>query len=413
MGYDDQKFGSRTKLSILRDYSKETRPSDPYFGKKKQKASWIAMGSQVIYAGGLLPEGAVATKIYNEGCLYKLQTGGLGDLDGSLIYCDKEYIGGNLNWAAATLVDSSEGLISFGNNIISPNFFYILNASDLYSLTIPEELLGFVPFQEEFQSTSVVQISDQEYRLCTLCLGGPFIMDEELEYSREDITNLAIRPALEEYFKWFPKHLITTHPISSTESIDVEFPSGAYGVLHWDVQQAGTSIATGGIANTLLRSFEDAYFGNTSAANITGSYYGNRAPHTNLSGTSNLLLSRAATQGMVNYSTRSYFDTYIAEDGKKHAKFYSTKGGVAEIYWGVETWDFADVEFARLPELRKLCNANVKMLFGNLRRQAKSGIPGAYDYSGWVTEATAEIKEVREDWMKIPKASGILRGSLG
>jgi len=371
------------------------------------------MGSQIIYAGGTLPEGVVPTKIYNAGCLYKLQTGGLGELSGALLYCDKEYIGGNLVWSQATLVDEASGFISFGNSIISPCFYYIMSAQDLIDVVVPSELIGFIPFQEEFQSTSLVQIPDQEYRLCTLCLGGPFITDEELEYSREDITNLANRPALEEYFKWFPKHMVTTHTISSTDGIDVEFPTGAYGVLHWDVQQAGTSIATGGIANTLLRSFEDAYFGNCSAANITGSYYGNRAPHTNLGGVNNLLLSRAATQGMVNYSTRSFFDTYTAADGKKHAKFYSTKGGVAEIYWGIETWNFADVEFARLPELRKLCNANVKLLFGNLRRQAKSGIPGAYDYSGWVTEANAEIKEVREDWMKIPKASGVVRGSLG
>ena len=380
-----------TKLEILRGYNNNERAS-----------SWLAMGSSLIQP---------FTQIYNNGTLYKIASATGGPLASSLVYCDEELIG-QVDWLNAECVDGTYGYISFGNNIISPNFYLILTAEELAE----EEEKGlnpsFVPFQEEFQDTGVVQISEADYRLCTVCLGAPFITDDELEYSREDITNLAIKPSLEEYFKWFPKVKLDTFTVSSSNVQDIEFPTGAYDIVHWDIQQAGTSIATGAVTNTLLRSFEDGFYGAYSLAGITGNYFGSKAPKTLTSNSNNYLLSRAATQGLINYSTRSYLDKYIDEAGKRHARFYSTKGGVAEIFWAMETWNFNDVEFARKPELYKLCNANVKKLFATLRRQAKGDIPGAFDYNQWIEEANTEIKEVREDWMALVKYAGVMRGSL-
>lgn len=380
-----------TKLQILRGYNDNQKAS-----------SWLAMGSLNIQD---------YTQIFNTGCLYRISTTAGGPLAGCLIYCDQEFIG-QVDWLNAECIDGVLGYITFGHDIISPNFYLMLTAEDLQAQIEAGLNPSFVPFQEEFQDTGVVQISDSDYRLCTVCLGAPFITDDELEYSREDIINLAIKPSLEEYFKWFPKVKLDTYTLSSSDVQDIEFPTGAYDIVHWDIQQAGANLASGAVTNTLLRSFEDGFYGAYSLAGVTGNYFGNRAPKTMTSNSNNYLLARAATQGLINYSTRSYLDKYIDENGKKHARFYSTKGGVAEIYWAIQTWNFNEVEFARKPELYKLCNANVKNLFATLRRQAKGDIPGAFDYDKWIAEAKTEIEEVRKDWMALVKYAGVLRGSL-
>ena len=110
--------------------------------------------------------------------------------------------------------------------------------------------------------------------------------------------------------------------------------------------------------------------------------------------------------------TRVHIDRYQRPDGTWYAQFYSSKGGTVEIYYAMRTYDFNNVEFARRPEVLKLCGAFVKELFANVRRQIKSDIPGAVDYSGWLTEAQTEKKEVEEDFKQLVKASSCMRGSL-
>ena len=384
-----------TKFEILQRYAAENDPEHLF-------ATWYALGRNKIVVS--TEDSRKTTRAYTRGILYYLDCK-LSELDRCLIYCEDDYFG-LLEWEKATLEDSYYGYISFGNNILSSNFKFVSAASQEYidfcDTYVPTS--DFVPFKDEFESADVVQIKDEDYALCTACLGTPFIMDTSLEYTRDQITNLAIRPSLEEYYKWFPKVQIDTYRIGGSVQ-DVEFPKDAYDIVHYSIQQYGNN-ANGMITNTLLRAWTESMYGinnQVGRAGSTTSLYSN--------GMENYFNNRAYSQAILNYNTRSHIDKYI-KDGKKYARFYSIKMGTAEIHWAIKTLNFNEVEFARRPELIKLCNANVKLLFGNIRRQAKSDIPGLVDYKEWVTEAKTEIQEVREDWQKLVKYAGVMRGSL-
>lgn len=369
-----------TKLEILKSYS-----------NSRIRDTWYVLGENTCDS---------STRIYNKDLIYKV-TDSLSSLEGCLIYCKEEHIGA-INWVNADLEDSS-GDITFGNSIISPFFNVVLFKEDFDSIIMPPDP-EFIPYKDYYQKTDVIQIPDDEYDLIMSSIGYPFITGEELEYSREQITKLAIKPALEEYFKWIPKALTKVYPINSNKRIE-EFPTDAYDVLHWSVQQAGAA-GTGSTTNTLLRFVDETVIGNAGTAGmIAGLSQG-------YSAVGPWVLQRAATQGIINYTTRTYFNVIRNENNKKCIEFYSTKTGELNVIYAMKSWNWDDIEYARLPEVREFAAANVKLLFANLRTQAKSGIPGAIDYTSWITEAKASRDRVRKDWMDLAKVSSVIRGGL-
>ena len=370
-----------TKLEILKSY-----PSS------RIRDTWFVLGENTCTS---------STRIYNKDLIYKV-IDPLSDLEGCLIYCKEELIG-TVDWAKADLCDLETGEITFGNSIISPFFRLVLLKEDLESIIMPPDP-EFSPYQEYYQRTDIIQIPDDEYDLILSEIGYPFITGEELEYSREQITKLAIKPALEEYFKWIPKAMTKVYPINSKKRTE-EFPTDAYDVLHWSVQQAGAA-GTGSTTNTLLRFVDETVIGNAGTAGmIAGLSQGYSAvgPWT---------LQRAATQGIINYTTRTYFDIVKNSEGKKCIEFYSTKTGELNVVYAMKSWRWDDIEYARLPEVREFAAANVKLLFANLRTQAKSNIPGSIDYSNWITSANSTKERIRKDWMSLVKISSVIRGGL-
>lgn len=331
---------------------------------------------------------------------------------GAIVYCKEEYVG-TPDWGNACLEDYDNGYITFKEDIISPNFVLILTAMEVYESSSAIVPATFLPYSSAKDTRGdSVNIEESDYTRILSVVGYPFITEEELEYTREQITDLAIKPALEEYFHWLPKAYIQTETLVTSKETEIEAPTGAYDVLHYSVQQGGTSVGTGFVTNTILRSFYDGMYGVMNTANLTGSFYGNTSPKTSSGSTGNYLVSRAATQGMINYSNRNHLDKYTNADGKLCIRIYSLKGGVAEIHWAMRTYDFNDVEFAQRNNVIEYAQANVKLLFANLRKQARGDIPGNYDYSSWVSEAEATKKDILTEWKALVKASGVIRGSL-
>lgn len=375
-----------TELDILRSYS-----------DTELMSSWHAMGENLITDN---------TKFYNQGLIYRIDLSEYQflELDDTLVYCKQKYIG-HLDWEAATIIDDEFGYITFGNDVVDPHFVVL----GKYDPSIPIDE-SFVPFESEVHKTGVVRISDDDYMICMSPIGYPFITDEELEYSKEQIINLAIKPALQEYFHWLPKVEIQTYGINTGSTLTVPFPNGAYDIVHYSIQQAG-SIGSGAVTNTLWRSLEDSAYGVYNLAGMSGSYFGNASPHTSLSSSNNYLLSRAATQGMINYYQRAHIDKF-KENGQMYARMYSLKGGTAEVHWAMETLDFNDIEYAQRNNVINYVSANIKLLFANLRRQAKGDIPGQYDYNAWISESNETKEKILGEWKALVKSSGVMRGSL-
>ena len=168
----------------------------------ERKATWVMMGSNKITG---------MTSFYNEGNLYKLAT--YSNYQDALIYCSKT-VNGAYDWEHMHLIDENTGEITFGEDVISSEFTVILTPEKFEELDdnlVDKFIRGgsFVPFAAIDKETKVV-ITEDDYALCLKCLGYPFISESELEYTRSQITNLAIKPALQRYFKYFPKTMRMT-----------------------------------------------------------------------------------------------------------------------------------------------------------------------------------------------------------
>lgn len=373
-----------TKLEILQQYS-----------LRRMRDSWVALGALETHT---------STRIFNKEQIYKVSVVGSA-LHGALLFCKEEYIGSELSWATASIKDSQYGEISFGNGIISPNFVLLATAAELATITDPPDTT-FVPFLEEFQATSEVQISDGELKIILAEVGVPFISYDELEYSRQTIIDVMIKPALQEYFKWFPKVEVVTYPISTTSAVEHEFPTGAYDVIHVGINQG---LAQGSTSNILLRYFDEVIWGANSP--YTGHMGGRNSPHTRTGDWGSMMMDRAARQSMINYATRVHHRV-ISKNGKKYLSCYTNKLGHLQVHYAMQSLDWNEISFARLPEARRLATAYVLRNLGMLRSQGKADIPGTADYSTWASRGDEIYKEVISEWQELVRYSGIIRGSM-
>lgn len=372
-----------TKLDILRSYS-----------AARKRDTWQALG-------GL--EADDATRSFIKDQLYRVSAAN-SPLTGCLLYCAEELLGAQL-WENGRLEDYTYGEISFNTDIISPNFVLLLTADEMSSIVTPFDP-EFTPYKDILDTLGSVKIPDDEfYTICT-DIGAPFIRFDELEYTQQQVLDLMIKPALQEYFKYFPKVEIANYPINTSNVVEYEFPTGAYDVVHVGVNQG---ITQGASSNILLRYFDEVVWNAQSPS--MGNVGGLSSPRTRMTDFGSMMMDRAVRQGMINYSTRVHHDV-VLRNGKKFIRVYSNKAGNIQIHFAMQTLDWQDTEFARRPELRELCRANILRAFGSLRAQAKSDIPGTVDYSKWIEDAKSIKEAVLKDWQELVKASGIIRGSF-
>lgn len=371
------------------------------YSNRQLRDTWVILGENTIKS---------TTRVYTEGILYKV------DIEDSplynyLIYCRNNY-SGTLDWT--TVEVNSLGELSFGNSIINPNFLSLLTGTEFEEVT-DEVDETFVPFEgitvSEYPTT--VTISDEDYAQCITCLGAPFVTEEELEYSKEQILELGLRPALEMMNKWWP--IITTEVYSLSADVQtVQFPDDAYDIVGWSVQQYGSYGTGSNVSHTLWRYLDESLYnnlgGSTSTSYATSSLYGS-------SGLDLYTSLRSLNSALINYQQRVRVQKILqaGDDGNYHwyAKFYALRGMVIEISYAMRDYNFSHIQYNMRPIAFKLCNAFVKKLFGNLRRQIRSNnIPGIIDYNSWVTEADKEIEEVESVLKSMVKAHSALRGML-
>lgn len=381
------------------------------------------------------------TKMYSKDSLYKVSSA-KSELNKCLIMCLDDVMK-TVDWSKAKVFDPSRGEITFGNNIVSPVFRLLMLAEDLDSALKDDsyQLIydSFTPF-ENLNQTSNVIIDENTYQRIISVLGAPFIGEDELEYTREQITDLAIRPALEEYFHWVPplakptvvntndgggvgktvyrendkgEFVAENSSVSEDGGLEVEMPDGAYGVTGISLQQSGQSLNSN-ILSPMFYAMEQALYSGFNYSALTGVYNG-RSPYTNTNSIGGMLGSRAASQALVNYTRRVHYEGPYGPDAshsKKYIRVYSNVSGVFNIWWAKESLDFNDVEYANRRRVIEYAQACVKELFANLRGQAKSDIPGQYDYNQWKAEAKETKQTITDEWKKLVKYAGVIRGSL-
>lgn len=333
------------------------------------------------------------------------------ELEGALVLCESSYYGQKpLDWYNAAIEDETDGFFSFAYGIITPHFRLLLKNDAVEAITEPWDA-DFIPYTEI--DTASVIIPEDELELILLETGVPFLTLEELEFSRNKIVNLMVQPAMQDYFKFFPivrPEVMTQAVAVSGQQFEFEMPEGAYGAVRAFVNQGYTGTSGNSMGNP-LHFFANEVVAWGGGAGWSPNRHGNRSPgFANLQGFGTMALDRAARQGIVNYASRFHFR--IERRGrKKYLVGYANKAGAIEIHWAFSSNNWADIDYTRQPEVRKLATARVLRALGMLRSQVKADIPGQVDYSGFITRAKELEDSVFEFWSNIPRTAMIRGGT--
>jgi len=394
-----------TKYEILKSYKTANHP-------ERIRDTWVVLGGAII---------TPTSRTYIKDMVYRIDlTTTSGDippnavLNGALVLCEASlYNSDPLSWETASIEDDEEGFLSFVNGIITPHFRLLLTSEEFDAIIAPQDPT-FVPYSEV--TTSSILIPDDELEAILVEVGVPFVLLEELEFPRNKICNDIIKPAMQDYFKFFPIVRRETRYNSIAQAgqvFEIPLPTNAYGAVRVYVNQ-GTTNEAGAAAGNPMHFFasEIAWWGGGSNNNWSPIRYGSgRSPgFSNLQGFNTMALDRAARQGILNYATRAEFHIERRGD-KKFLVGYANRTGTLEIHWALASNDWADVEYARQPELRKLCTARILRALGMLRGQVKSDIPGQINYDMFIQRAKELEDEVMSFWKEIPRIA-VIRGSM-
>lgn len=398
----------QTKYEILRAYKDDNHPE--YI-----RDTWANLGSATI---------TPTSRTYIKDMVYKVDLTPVGgpppdiDIQGSLIICEASlYNSDPLEWTAIIIEDEVEGYVSFVNGIVSPHFRLLLTGEEVEAITIPVNT-AFVPYSEI--ATASIIIPDDQLEQILVEVGVPFVLMEELEFPRNKICDDIIKPSMQDYFKFFPiirRESVQNTIAQSGQVFTVPLPQDAYGAVRAFVNQ-GTTGQGGAAAGNPMHFFasEVAWWGGGSNNNWSPIRYGSgRSPgYSNLQGFGTLALDRAARQGILNYATRC--SVHIERDpvtGVKNLVGYANRTGTLEIFWACATNNWADVEYARQPELRKLCTSRILRALGMLRGQVRTDIAGSLNYDMFLQRADKLEEEVMTFW-KDPalRDFGVIRGSM-
>jgi hypothetical protein len=318
-------------------------------------------------------------------------------LNGAIIFCDADYtIPTSFSWVNMVLSNTTTGQIMDQNTlIIDPHFTLIITQTQFQAITEAYDPT-FIPFQEP-SANDLVAIADDDLNQILIEAGVPFINLSELEYTRDQIINYMIFPAVKEFWKFFPIITVGQYPLADS-NFTVPIPTWAFAAIRAYINPGYPISNVKG--NPLLRYFDEVLMsisprGAFSTPNLNSS---RRQGFVDTQSYATYILERAARQGIINYGTRTRVRIYMQ---KGNVVGYSTKRGILEIEWGSMSNQWTDIPFNRQTEVRELCKAYVLRAFAMLRMQAKSDLPGIIDYSQFLERA----KELEERVITLWQAS--------
>lgn len=372
------------------------------------------------------------TKVFTKDTIFQVTED--GPLKDAIVYCkygynvDPKNGFDQIDWKTAQKQDV-EGQVYFYQGVVSPNFQILLTPDEYHQIDttvpIPED---FIPFTNNNAKTSSISISDQEYMIVAAELGVPFLREEELEYNRDIIIDICIKPAIDQYYAFFPIIIDeAVQGIGPNQEYFVEyhtFPDDPSAVAYKGIPYmtmgagGGTSAAYGTGAFSFMREqYTSGYMGGSSYGFGRGITYSKPVP--GFTGRSNgdfmsaYILGRAAQQGYINYNRREY-DRDVFKNNKRYVHGFASTGGALNIHWMCMSTDYARIDYWMLPEVRKLCTANALRNLGALRSLIKPSDNNPIDFSGMQTRADALESKVLERWSKDPTAlaTALRRGGL-
>lgn len=381
--------------------------------------TWNACGAIVVNK---------STKVYNKGTLVRVDASeddsGLSKspLHNKIIYVEEDYrvdnkTRGLINWAELS-IDDVTGSHAAVQGIQLP-YFGILPAK--WSATfVPDK--DFIPYSDESkvtQSTGGIDISDDELETILTVIGFPFVVFDDVEFSKEQIIKYMIKPAMQRYY--------TFRPILKDQSLGqygaggeflIEFPEYAYGAVPYYCVPGGNGMA--GMGGSPFAFYNEMMMaggaGTVSTRYGKGlAYPGKRVPGY-VGGDRDWRLgqldSMLANQGLVNVFRREHYRR-VKIDGKWYAKGFSSVGGALNVKWLCWSPHWDDILFEDLETIaRPMARSEVLRNFAILRGLVKTDIAGQLDPSVLSNERD-KIEQALEPIIKSVGISGILAVGRG
>lgn len=373
------------------------------------------------------------TKVFTKDTIFQVTED--GPLKNAIVYCKYGYAVEPsqgfepIDWKTA-MKDDIEGKVYFYQGVVSPNFQILLTPEEYdridKTVETPED---FIPFTNNNAKTSSISISDQEYMIVASELGIPFLREEELEYNRDIIIDICIKPAIDQYYAFFPIIIDEAVPhIGPNQEYFVEyhtFPDDPSAVAYKGIPYmtlgagGGTSAVYGTGAFSFMREqYTSGYMGGSSFGFGRGLTYSKPVPgftgRSNGDFMSSYILGRAAQQGYINYNRREY-DRDVFKNNKRYVHGFASTGGALNIHWMCMSTDYSRIDYWMLSEVRKLCTANALRNLAALRALIKPSDNNPIDYARMDSRADKLEDKVLDRWSKDPTAMSlaIRRGNLG
>ena len=209
---------------------------------------------------------------------------------------------------------------------------------------------------------TTIQLPDDIFNQIMTVVGYPFVTEQDLEINFDQIKEILLKPALREYFRWFPIETYTTLLIST--DFDIPFPDQSV----FSVKDMRMSTRRGN-ANITGNAMVDERVVQSSSYKYGRGMYGTR----NTYGYETALIARRA-EVQSNVDFNKAFKWRVLENQRKVVGFTNISG-TAEITWASfsDSWD--NVAFSQQGDVIKLCQSKILEYFGRLRQQ--SSVPDA------------------------------------
>lgn len=291
-----------------------------------------------------------------------------------------------------------------------PSEFYIRLTADEYEAIEDAHDSSFLPFQEgTVQETAPsVHIPEHDLHVILRDAGIPFVKWDELEYSITQMKYLIIRPALDEFYKYFPIIRHETYPVGGQGRFDIDYPDDPNFISVVAVFGANSNehAHNVGMGNP-FQYYRDRMIGGLM---IGQQFPGGQMGHRAKSGRSgpmgfnhNDIVTSLQHQATYNsllgkYSRISYKPTETGIQG------FHTAARFVTVEWGFRSDDWTKLPHERMTEVRKLAAAYALRTFAMLRNQSPSNSPGKVDYSGWLETADKWEEQVLTHWADFTKA---------
>jgi hypothetical protein len=182
--------------------------------------TWLSMGQLEINND---------SRVYTRNSVFRCVEA-TAPLNGCIFYCDADYTtSDNFTWTNMMVADITSGtIIDNTTYIVDPHFYIVLTQAAFLAITADFDPT-FIPFQEVNTNSKVI-IDDDDLNQILMEIGVPFIKIAELEYSRDDICNYMVLPALKIFYKWFPIETVANYGLP-TSSFKIPIPRWSTGPL--------------------------------------------------------------------------------------------------------------------------------------------------------------------------------------